>query len=194
MQSEGLQSLAGRISHVSKMYIYLGKYGVRTSDLGNYRSQTKMSNTKVVYINFPYILTPVPTLYNYSSPRYDQKHVFDLSVTYDLDLWTKILKIILHNEDSISNMYVKLQNNQIKTVVCRARSGLRRETQTHRQREHYKSLCETKNVTIVQNSVSKYGLNSPKIQAQRPRDNTKVGLDFRFMSRRRWDLVYCVGS
>ena len=51
-------------------------------------------------------MTPVPTLYDYSSPRYDQKHVFDLSVTYDLDLWRKILKIILHNEDSTSNMYV----------------------------------------------------------------------------------------
>ena len=44
-----------------------------------------MSNTNVVYINFPYILTPVPTLYDYSSPRYDQKHIFDLSVIYDLD-------------------------------------------------------------------------------------------------------------
>ena len=86
--------------------------GVQTltpGNLGNYRSHTKMSNTKVVYINFPYILTPVPTLY--SSPKYDQKQIFDLSVTYDLDLWTKILKIILHNENSTSNMYVKFQNN-----------------------------------------------------------------------------------
>ena len=55
-------------------------------DLGNYRSQTKMSNTKVVYINFPDIVTPVPTLYDYLSPIYDQQHVFDLSVTYDLNL------------------------------------------------------------------------------------------------------------
>ena len=61
-----------------------------------------MSNTKVVYINFPYILTQVPTL-------------SDLSVTYDLDRWPKILKIILHNEDSTSNMYMKFQNNRIKT-------------------------------------------------------------------------------
>ena len=98
-----------------------------------------MSNTKVVYINSPYILTPVPTLYDYSSPRYDQQHVFDLSVTYDLNLWPKILKIILHNEDSTSNMYVKFQNNRIKTVLCRARSRMRTEPdrQTHRQREHY---------------------------------------------------------
>ena len=38
-------------------------------------------------------------------------------------------------------MYVKFQNNWMKTVVCRARSGLRTEPQTdgqtHRQREHY---------------------------------------------------------
>ena len=95
------------------------------------RSQTKMSNTKVVYI-----LTPVPTLYDYSSPRYDQKHVFDLSITYDLDLWPKI---ILHNEDSTSNMYVQFQSNRIKTVVCRAISGLRAEpqTDTYSEREHY---------------------------------------------------------
>ena len=65
-----------------------------------------------------------------SSPIYDQKHVFYLSVTYDLDLWPKILKIILHNEHSTSNMYVKFQNNRIETVVCRARSGLRTDTQT----------------------------------------------------------------
>ena len=42
-------------------------------DLGNYGSQTKMSNTKVVYINFPYTLTPVPTLYDYymkKNPRF----------------------------------------------------------------------------------------------------------------------------
>ena len=43
------------------------------------------------------------------------KHVFDLSVIYDLDLWPKIL-----------------QNNRLKTVVCRARSGLRTEPQTDR--------------------------------------------------------------
>ena len=47
-------------------------------DLGNYRSQTKMSNTKAVYFNFPNSLI----LYHYSSPRY----VSDISVTYDLDL------------------------------------------------------------------------------------------------------------
>ena len=93
----------------------------------------KMSNTKIVYMNFPYILIPVPTLHDYSS--------FDLSVIYDLDLWLKILKIILHNEDSTSNMYVKFQINRIETVVCRARSGLRTEPQTDRQtdtqRQHY---------------------------------------------------------
>ena len=37
-------------------------------------------------------------------------------------------------------IYEKFQNNRIKTVVCRARSGLRTEPQTdrqtHRQREH----------------------------------------------------------
>ena len=79
--------------------------GVRTltlGDLGNNRSQTKMSNA-----NFPDILTPFPTHYDYSSPRYDQKHVFDLSVTYHLDLWPKILKIILHDVDFTFNIYVK---------------------------------------------------------------------------------------
>ena len=112
-------------------------------DLGNNRPQTKISNwcqnvgeinINNFCINFPYILTPVPTLYDYSSPIYDQTHVFDLSVTstltFDLKFWG-------HNEDSTSNMYVKFQNNRIKTVVCRARSGLRTEPQTHRQREQY---------------------------------------------------------
>ena len=63
------------------------------------------------------------------------------TLTFDLDLWT------LHNEDSTSNMYVKFQNNRIKTAVCRARSGLRTEPQTT-WTLHVLSLCETKNVTI----------------------------------------------
>ena len=54
----------------------------------------------------------------------------------DLRPWPKSLKIILHNEDSTSNMYVKFQNNQIQTVVCRARSELRTEPQTDRQTDN----------------------------------------------------------
>ena len=62
-------SLAGRISHVYKLYI-------KNVILLIFIRGPKMSNTKVVYINFPYILTPFPTLYDYSSPRYDQKHLY----------------------------------------------------------------------------------------------------------------------
>ena len=69
-----------------------------------------MSNTKVVYIHYLYILTPVPTLYVYSSPICDQKHVFDLSEQTDQNcgVWSKIM------------------------IADRAT-----DRQTHRQREHY---------------------------------------------------------
>ena len=112
-----------------------------------------MPNTKVVYINFP-------TLRLFVSEIWPVTRV-DLSVTYDLDLWPKILKIILHNEDSTSNMYVKFQNNRLKTVVCRARSGLRTEPhtqrETHRQREHYSLSARLKSITYISN-LTQYAL------------------------------------
>ena len=49
-------------------------------------------------------------------------------------------------------MYVKVQSNRIKFVVCRARSRLRTDPQTDRQtdiqREHY-SLCARVNINYT---------------------------------------------
>ena len=69
-------------------------WGVRTStpvDLGNYNAYTKMPNTKVVGIIFPYILTPIPNLYDHSFPRYGQITFLTFqrptTLTFDLKFW-----------------------------------------------------------------------------------------------------------
>ena len=65
-----------------------------------------MPNTKVVGIIFPYILTPIPNLYDHSFPRYGQ-------ITF-LTFRPKILKIFVSHGVPIRNMYAKFHNDRLR--------------------------------------------------------------------------------
>ena len=58
-----------------------------------------MPNTKVVGIIFPYILTPIPNLYDHSFPRYDQITFLTFrrptTLTFDLKFW-KYLSVTVY--------------------------------------------------------------------------------------------------
>ena len=58
-----------------------------------------MPNTKVVGIIFPYILTPIPNLYDHSFPRYDQITFLAFqrptTLTFDLKFW-KYLSVTVY--------------------------------------------------------------------------------------------------
>ena len=58
-----------------------------------------MPNTKVVGIIFPYILTPIPNLYDHSFPRYGQTTFLTFrrptTLTFDLKFW-KYLSVTVH--------------------------------------------------------------------------------------------------
>ena len=63
------------------------------NEQGNQRWQTSPAAPPgVVGIIFPYILTPIPNLYDHSFPRYGQITflTFRRPTTYDLDLWPNI--------------------------------------------------------------------------------------------------------
>ena len=75
-----------------------------------------MPNTKVVGIIFPYILTPIPNLYDHSFPRYGQITflTFRRPTTLTFDLWPKILKIFVSHGVPIRNMYAKFHNDRLR--------------------------------------------------------------------------------
>ena len=72
---------------------------------------------------FPYILTPIPN------------NVFNLSATYDLDLWPKILKIFVSHGVPIRNMYAKFHNDRLRNgwdITLWNFAKTRTNTQTHK--------------------------------------------------------------
>ena len=73
-----------------------------------------MPNTKVVGIIFPYILTPIPNLYDHSFPRYGQITFLTFrrptTLTFDLKFW----KIFVSHGVPIRNMYAKFHNDRLR--------------------------------------------------------------------------------
>ena len=67
----------------------IGGSNLDPGDLGNYRSQTKISNTKVAYINFPCILTPVLLRLFVSEiwPKTRLTFRWPTTLTFDLKFW-----------------------------------------------------------------------------------------------------------
>ena len=128
-----------------------------------------MPNTKVVGIIFPYILTPIPNLYDHSFPRYGQ--VFNLSATYDLDLWPKILKIFVSHGVPIRNMYAKFHNDRLRNYTLRyytlkfcENTDKQTNKQTHRQTDrhgHYNTSPSPMGGEVMSKSIYKYSLCYP---------------------------------
>ena len=66
-------------------------------------------------------------------------NVFNLSATYDLDLWPKILKIFVSHGVPIRNMYAKFHNDRLRNgwdITHWNFAKTRTNTQTHRH-GHY---------------------------------------------------------
>ena len=63
---------------------------------------------------FPYILTPIPNLYDHSFPRYGQITFLTFRRPTNLDLWPKILKIFVSHGVPIRNMYAKFHNDRLR--------------------------------------------------------------------------------
>ena len=90
---------------------------------------------------FPYILTPIPNLYDHSFvPEIWPNNVFNLSATYDLDLWPKILKIFVSHGVPIRNMYAKFHNDRLRNGwditlwnFAKTRTNKHTHKQTHKQ-------------------------------------------------------------
>ena len=85
---------------------------------------------------FPHILTPIPNLF----PEIWPNNVFNLSATYDLDLWPKILKIFVSHGVPIRNMYAKFHNDRLRNGwditlwnFAKTRTNKHTNTQTHKQ-------------------------------------------------------------
>ena len=99
-----------------------------------------MPNTKVVGIIFPYILTPIPNLYDHSFPRYGQITFLTFRRTYDLDLWPKILKIFVSHGVPIRNIYAKFHNDRLRngwdiTLWNFAKTRTNKHTNTHTNKQ-----------------------------------------------------------
>ena len=95
-----------------------------------------MPNTKVVGIIFPYTN---PESLRPFVPEIWPNNVFNLSATYDLDLWPKILENICHGVP-IRNMYAKFHNDRLRNGwditlwnFAKTRTNKHTHKQTHRQ-------------------------------------------------------------
>ena len=73
-------------------------------------------------------------------PEIWPNNVFNLSATYDLDLWPKILKIFVSHGVPIRNMYAKFHNDRLRNGwditlwnFAKTRTNTQTNTQTHTQ-------------------------------------------------------------
>ena len=69
-------------------------------------------------------------------PEIWPNNVFNLSATYDLDLWPKILKIFVSHGVPIRNMYAKFHNDRLRNgwdITLWNFAKTRTNTQTHTQ-------------------------------------------------------------
>ena len=73
-------------------------------------------------------------------PEIWPNNVFNLSATYDLDLWPKILKIFVSHGVPIRNMYAKFHNDRLRNGwdirlwnFAKTRTNTQTNTQTHKQ-------------------------------------------------------------
>ena len=66
-------------------------------------------------------------------PEIWPNNVFNLSATYDLDLWPKILKIFVSHGVPIRNMYAKFHNDRLRNGWDITRTNKHTNTQTHKQ-------------------------------------------------------------
>ena len=73
-------------------------------------------------------------------PEIWPNNVFNLSATYDLDLWPKILKIFVSHGVPIRNMYAKFHNDRLRNGwditlwnFAKTRTNKHTNTQTHKQ-------------------------------------------------------------
>ena len=73
-------------------------------------------------------------------PEIWPNNVFNLSATYDLDLWPKILKIFVSHGVPIRNMYAKFHNDRLRNGwditlwnFAKTRTNKHTHKQTHRQ-------------------------------------------------------------
>ena len=69
-------------------------------------------------------------------PEIWPNNVFNLSATYDLDLWPKILKIFVSHGVPIRNMYAKFHNDRLRNgwdITLWNFAKTRTNTQTHKQ-------------------------------------------------------------
>ena len=92
-----------------------------------------MPNTKVVGIIFPYILTPIPNLYDHSFPRYGQITCLTFrrptTLTFDLKFW-KYLSVTVYPYVICMPSFIMIGWEMAEILHFEI---LRKHGQTHRQ-------------------------------------------------------------
>ena len=96
-----------------------------------------MPNTKVVGIIFPYILTPIPNLYDHSFPRYGQITFLTFrrptTLTFDLKFW-KYLSVTVYPYVICMPSFIMIGWEMAEILHFEI---LRKHGQTHRQTDRH---------------------------------------------------------
>ena len=98
-----------------------------------------MPNTKVVGIIFPYILTPIPNLYDHSFPRYGQITFLTFrrptTLTFDLKFW-KYLSVTVYPYVICMPSFIMIGWEMAEIwhfEILRKHGQTNKQTNTHRQ-------------------------------------------------------------
>ena len=97
-----------------------------------------MPNTKVVGIIFPYILTPIPNLYDHSFPRYGQITFLTFrrptTLTFDLKFW-KYLSVTVYPYVICMPSFIMIgwEMAEILHVFAKTRTNTQTNTHTNKQ-------------------------------------------------------------
>ena len=105
-----------------------------------------MPNTKVVGIIFPYILTPIPNLYDHSFPRYGQITFLTFrrptTLTFDLKFW-KYLSVTVYPYVICMPSFIMISWEMAEILHFEIlRKHGQTNTQTHTQTHKWKPLRE----------------------------------------------------
>ena len=96
-----------------------------------------MQNTKVVGIIFPYILTPIPNLYDHSFPRYGQITFLTFgrptTLTFDLKFW-KYLSVTVYPYVICMPSFIMIGWEMAEILHFEI---LRKHGQTHKQTDRH---------------------------------------------------------
>ena len=138
-----------------------------------------MPNTKVVGIIFPYILIrdgrprpprhqvgwDIPLHFDTNPeslrpfvPEIWPNNVFNLSATYDLDLWPKILKIFVSHGVPIRNMYAKFHNDRLRngwdiTLWNFAKTRTNKHTNKHTNKQTHKQTRQSEMADLARRAT-----------------------------------------